>query len=329
MRVALLHTKDTARSRHLLDAFAAGLRAHGDDPYPVGPADGLLPLAGADAAVQVCFPNVHHDGNPTAVFRLDAYRLLNGSGRRVVTIDTGFVKNQSEAELAGRLRVGDPATYAACDGSTYYSVGFDGIKNAGAYYNAGSPADRWEKLGRPLKPRSGAGRHVLLVGQPLHGLSSQHLDIYQWYGSVVAEVRRHTHRPVLFRPHPRLATLRTSKGKVVADRRRLEAVVRPAAPPLYSKNALLADDLRHAWAAVVLTSNAAVEAVVAGVPVFAADDACVARPVSCGPLAGLARPRPPDATQWARDLAYAQWNPEEMRSGECWAHLRPHARRMD
>ena len=30
-----------------------------------------------------------------------------------------------------------------------------------------------------------------------------------------------------------------------------------------------------------------------------------------------------DIQQWCNDIAYTQWNMQECRSGEAWAHLRP------
>jgi hypothetical protein len=30
----------------------------------------------------------------------------------------------------------------------------------------------------------------------------------------------------------------------------------------------------------------------------------------------------PDRTQWAHDLAYAQWSPQEIEDGSAWDHLR-------
>ena len=33
-------------------------------------------------------------------------------------------------------------------------------------------------------------------------------------------------------------------------------------------------------------------------------------------------PHWPDRTQWCNDIAYAQWHPTELESGEAWEHLK-------
>jgi len=38
-------------------------------------------------------------------------------------------------------------------------------------------------------------------------------------------------------------------------------------------------------------------------------------------LDNIERPRTPDRAQWACDLAYCQWQPQEMAEGMAWRHL--------
>ncbi len=65
----------------------------------------------------------------------------------------------------------------------------------------------------------------------------------------------------------------------------------------------------------------AVEAVVNGVPAFVDDIGSMALSVSNRSLSDIEKPWMPDRTQWANDLAYCQWTPQEMREGKAWNHL--------
>lgn len=82
-----------------------------------------------------------------------------------------------------------------------------------------------------------------------------------------------------------------------------------------------ADDLENARLVVTFNSNSAVESVIAGVPAIAMDMGSMAWPVTAHMLEDVNSPVRCDRTQWAHDLAYTQWNLDEMRSGEAWAHL--------
>jgi hypothetical protein len=329
---------------YLLDCFAAGAQQVGDEvvlvderSYQPGVWDEIA------VGVQVCYPNRHQRGRTAelGLFRLKINADALQRRRRMLTIDTGFLRSQSDAELARRLvkaarsrgrtervhqpafSLNDPRTYPAFDECVYYSVGYDGLKNYADYgLDDTLRVDRWRQLDLRLQHWRTKGRHILLIGQPLNGQSSQHVDIYDWYVRTVQEIRAQTDRPVLFRPHPRIFTIRTSKQRKQRDRaliqERLEGVQ-------YSLNRHLREDLVNCWAVVVLTSNAAVEAVVAGYPVFALDHGCMAWDVANKSLTRLEAPKLPERESWAYRLAYAQWNCAELRRGDCWRHLRPHA----
>jgi hypothetical protein len=78
----------------------------------------------------------------------------------------------------------------------------------------------------------------------------------------------------------------------------------------------LQQDLANAWAAVFCNSSSSVAAVLAGVPVFADDDDCVAWSVANQDLAQIETPVMPDRTQWLYDLSAAHWTDAESRRGD-------------
>lgn len=328
MKVALLNTKPTPRSQYMLEAFAVGLATSGDEPIWVRDQADLDRLDAADVGVQLCYPNRHHDGNPLAVFRLAAFDRLASAGKRVLTIDTGFIRNQPDAELAlranGAFKVDLPRSYAAYDSSVYYAIGYDGIKRHADYCNAGVGSDRWDKLGIRLKGWRKDGQHILLIGQPLHGLSTQHVNIFDWYAQVFAHARN-INRRVIYRPHPRTATIRHNRARMAKEIARVIEAAGPKTTMRVSKNRLLGDDLDGAWVTVVFTSNAAVESAVKGVPVVACDRGCMAWEVAATSLEDMKKPVMPERQDWLHRLAYAQWNVKEFRSGSCWARYRSHA----
>lgn len=345
MHVALLNTKDTLRARYLLECFAAGVQRHGDTYFWVDKlANCAERLRAADVGVQVCFPNRHHKQVEQSIFRRRVNEVLHAAGKRVLTIDTGFIKNQSEYELkvgAPNRRhevlfdVGKRETYERVLLDIYYEIGYDGLKRNADYGNAGSPADRFLALNTPLKPWRTGGKHILIIGQTFHGQSSQHVDIFKWYGDVARQLRQHTDRELVFRQHPRVIKIRGEKSRAEKDRNAIKQHL-PAGLRhwSWSRGWLIEEDLQNAWAAVTFTSNAGVTAVLEGIPTFAGDRVSMVWPVANHDFKTINSPQMPERSQWAWDLAYAQWNAGEMRSGACWRHLRslaqlPPTRRWD
>jgi hypothetical protein len=173
----------------------------------------------------------------------------------------------------------------------------------GAMQHDGSgvfPPDRWNRLGLSIKPWRKRGSHIVVC--PPSRLYAVILDFNadQWLADTLSKLKTYTDRP-----------LRVRKKMSWDEVKRLDG---PS----------LADDLADAWALVTHSSNAAVEALLAGVPVFCTDR-CAAYRMGLPDLARIEDPAmPDDREQWAWNLAANQWNLEEMRSGLCWRELQAH-----
>lgn len=156
---------------------------------------------------------------------------------------------------------------------------------------------RSRKIKVPMKPWRKTGTHILLaVPGPDFGrafnidCASWHLDAYKW-------LLAHTDRPVKVR-------------------------ARTASHPL-------AFDLNDAWAVVTHSSNVAVEAVFAGIPVFVKPTS-MALPV--GALFGEASldyPRMPDREDWWASLACQQFTLQEMSNGTAFRYLSEVKKQVD
>ena len=81
----------------------------------------------------------------------------------------------------------------------------------------------------------------------------------------------------------------------------------------------LAEDLSNAWCLATHDSNAAVDAAMAGVPVFTLGKS-MAEPVK-SPGLDFERPARLDREPWMRWLAYQQWTAEEIGNGDPFRYL--------
>jgi len=207
-------------------------------------------------------------------------------GFKTVVLETGYVKRG-----AGEYN--------------YYAAGFNGLNRAADFKNQGMPSDRWEKLDMSLLPwlweSYRTGTDIILCGQVPHDANVQNIRFQDFLEVSLREIRKYSDRKIIFRPHPMMR-------------------LPPIEDTEYSTGPL-AFDLNRAHALVVYNSNISVDAVIAGVPVFAGNDNTMAWDMCNKDIRFLENPEYPDRHQWAWDLAYSQWTPDEMREGLTWRHL--------
>ena len=330
MKAALCLTKDSVRGRYILECFAQGLSNNGDRFEWIesrfvkhkcsqrGVEEICQLVSSCDVVVQICTANKHHRNIESGWFRHAVEDAACLAGIRRIVIDSGFLSNQREAESGhSGFCVARPETFRKHDGRIYYQVGYDGLKRNAQYYNKDSPPDRWQKLNRSLRKQKQNGS-VLMIGQPITGASVEHSNILEWYRRTANELRGEF---VVFRPHP--SVMKNKRIREQEKRWLFGTVFKDSKNWCYRFRSDIESEFEEARIIAVFSSNASVEASVDGLSVYGCDPICMAWPIRSKKSDGFAIP---DRTQWACDLAYAQWNCSEMRSGECWSHLRPHYR---
>ncbi len=186
---------------------------------------------------------------------------------------------------------------------SYWSLGWDGLNGRADFRNKGMNPNRWARIGVELTPYRMTGRSVVVMGQVATDAAVIHVDLPDWVRKTIRRLRSLTDRPIVFRPHPK------SPQDVVMEGAEVHT-------------GHINDALADAWAVVTFNSNSAVDALIAGVPVFVADEGSMAWEIGCRDLAAIDAPPFPDRSQWAADLAYAQWTHGEMATGLAWDHLR-------
>jgi hypothetical protein len=142
------------------------------------------------------------------------------------------------------------------------------------------------------------GDFVLITppGDPYLHLTGQAITSAEWVRQVERAVRAVTDRPVRIRFKP------TAHVRVPA----------------------FADEAARAWCVVTHQSVTAVEALLAGVPVFMTTPHAAAAPLASLDLSKIETPRREgDREAWAAWLAANQWTLEEMRAGLPWRALMP------
>lgn len=148
------------------------------------------------------------------------------------------------------------------------------------------PKDRWAALRTAQTPWAGSGRHIV-IAQPSATYDAFHRT-HGWLDEMVETLKRYTDRPLIIRE-------------------------KLSATPL-------AAELKGAHALVTHQSNAAVEAVIMGCPVFV-DPGSAAALVGQTDLSLIETPIYPDRKPWLCSLAYSQYSESELLNGVLWRLL--------
>jgi len=192
------------------------------------------------------------------------------------------------------------------DRKKFISLGFNGLNNRADFLNKNMPSDRFEKHFKDhLKPWRTGGEYILVTPQIKGDMSLAYYTPN--YQKIIDDIKKITDIPIYVKDHPvRPYTWGKFRNCKYID-----------------PNVSINEALKKAKVCVTVNSNSGVDAMLMGVPVFNFDAGSMVWDLAMkGDLKQINDPIKPDRTQWAYNLAYTQWLPSEIESGEAWSHLR-------
>lgn len=262
--------------------------ANGAGPHGSGAVTGYAGTGKAKARA-VCRAFVDGSGGG-AVLQPPPRRLRSGAAAFFgVTEATQHLWQQARAERRDWYYL-DNAYFDAARGRAFRAT-----RNAVQARGDEAPDwPRYARLGLQIAPWRRGGRHVLVVAQSLTYMRVVAGTRGHWWRDALALLARHTDREIVVRGW------RSNKPALAAT---------------------LHEALRDCWALVTWSSAAANEALLAGVPVFAAGP-CAASALALADLRRIESPiYPPGRARWAAALAGRQWTLDELRDGTAWRTL--------
>jgi hypothetical protein len=157
------------------------------------------------------------------------------------------------------------------------------------------PGDRFQTFRKKFNPWKKDGKKILIAAPDEKPMKFYGLDLDTWLADTITEIKKYTDRPVEVR----------KRNKLRLDR-------------------ITTDTLQDAldndvFALVTFNSNAAVESIFHGVPVFALAPTSAASPVSSNDLSRIENPYYPDKDklyEWGCHLAYGQFHISELKTGK-------------
>ena len=179
------------------------------------------------------------------------------------------------------------------------SLGFDGLNGRAKFPKIDDGMKRWNQhFAGFLKPwKENNGKTAVIMGQVRGDESLRTVDFEKWVINIADSVEE-AGFSIWFRPHPGEPCYRPKNLNVMKG--------------------ALSEALDAAELVVTYNSNSGVDAVIAGVPTFAADPGSMVWNIYTHDLAPINWNR----DEWCKKMAYTQWLPEEIESGAAWEALR-------
>jgi hypothetical protein len=201
-----------------------------------------------------------------------------------------FAHLWTQCKSEGRAWFYGDNSYTDAHRETYFRVTKNALQADGLNASwSGDGVARFKALGLTVQPWRNDGAHIVICPQTEEFMRGAGGFEGDWLAETTAKLRSFTDREL---------------------RIRRKCDKRP-----------LSEDLRGAWALVTHMSCAAVEAVLAGVPVFCTGR-CAARWMGTSDLSLIETPVYPERREeWAAVLAANQWSEAELRDGTAWAAL--------
>ena len=212
-------------------------------------------------------------------------------------------RNTSNAKPTIVLEVG------GINRGTTWKVGLNGI-NRDAYFGpCGNNDDRHRLLGLSLKPWRTHGEYILICGQHDKSLQWQGMSsMSNWFMQTYREIRKHTSRPIIFRPHPRCQLPHIELG--------LKNVYRQQPGKISGSYDDYDMGFNDIWATISYSSNPGIHSIINGIPAFVGPSSLaydVGNDIDF--LHDIEKPLTPDRQQWLNDYAHTEWTVQEISQG--------------
>lgn len=281
--------------RSILTRFAYGAKHAGDEVFLV---DQLTPI---DCDLAVIQGWINSKISPHLKLRSDVIDHQRNNKKYLLAIDSN---------LYGFLQPEDFNKYLR------YSIG-DVFPNRGYYFDNNVDSSRWQKVkqcyGFQERDWNTQGNNILITLQRNGGWSMGNVTIQSWLDKIIPEIRQHTDRPIVIRPHPGNTTI------VPTLNWPSKLNVRLSTEPDIKK------ELDQTWATVTFNSSPGVASLIWGVPVWVTDPNPTRSqcwPWASKDLSQLENPPRPARQTFYDKIAQCHFNAEELDSGEAWQFMR-------
>jgi hypothetical protein len=190
-----------------------------------------------------------------------------------------------------------------------WKVGLNGINRDAYFGDNDNDSTRADSLGLVCKPWRSKGDYILICGQHDKSLQWQNMPrMSNWFLDTYDEIRKHTDRPIIFRPHPRCRLEHIERG--------LRHVYRQEPRHVNGTYDDFDMGFDNVHCTISYSSNPGIHSVIEGVPAFVSTHSLaydVGNDIDF--LHDIEQPLMPDRQQWLNNYAHTEYTVEEISPG--------------
>jgi len=208
----------------------------------------------------------------------------------------------------------------------YLRYSFNGVfPNTGIYFDDNPDPKRWQQISRDLNvnlsPYKNKGKNIVLCLQREGGWSMGKQSIFDWTVAVINNIRQHSNRLIVIRPHP------GDKRAVATYLPRLAQHFKYDNSVKISSNTPLEQDLQKAWAVVNHNSSSIVGPLIMGYHAFITDpEKSQCKEVADTDFSNIESPNEYDRQKWLERISMFHWKFSELSDGTAWQHMKNYVR---
>lgn len=294
MVVGICYTKNNTQGINITNSFKEGVLAVGDNIREIRNVQDCKELSECDVSFQVCEATPH---------------------KSCIEDGLRYSVKETQSRLKKRRLILDISALNG-DSKEYVTIGFDGIKGHGTYYNTGSDGAR--RLARNIniteRTNNTAG-DIVIFGQVYNNFGLAHLGAKKaahYFRTLPGKIREYTDRRIIYRMHPNNYD------------HKLNTYIQDIDNIFISQGRDMDEDLKNASCTITRTSMATGRGLLQGIPAICEDNINLAYPVCEHKISNINNPRMGNITQWVNDVCYAEWSDAEILKGLPWIYLKNH-----
>ena len=205
----------------------------------------------------------------------------------------------------------------------YLRYSFNGIfPNTGIYFDNNPDPKRWIQISKDLninlEDYKSTGKNIVICLQRDGGWSMNGDNLFNWTVRIITDIRKHTDRPIILRPHPG-----DKKGVTTYIPELIKLFKNDSLIKISNQNTNLQEDLKNAWAVVNYNSSSIVGPIIQGYHAFITDpirSQCAE--VSNTDFSLIEKPKTFDRQKWLERISMFHWKFSELENGNAWRHIR-------
>lgn len=194
----------------------------------------------------------------------------------------------------------------ALDRNNLWKIAVNSIDNTGYFGPINNSSNRKNKLKLFEKPWKQSQNIIVACQNSNSHLWNNMPNQEIWLSDTINQIKKFTDRPIVIRSHPRCLVNIKRSDIIVQNPQKISNTY-----DSYD----FEESLKSAWALVNHNSNPGIISAINGTPVFV-NSSSLASSVGNISFSQINNPQMPDRTQWLNDIAYTEWNLDEIESGE-------------